>query len=81
MRPGVVTTDTPGCREIVHHEVTGLLTAPATSALSGAIERLVADPELRTALGRRGRQLAVDDFALDRVVQDTLATYAALLRG
>jgi glycosyltransferase involved in cell wall biosynthesis len=76
----IVTTDTPGCREIVRHEYNGLLVPPGdAAALTAALARLIDDAALRQRLGAQGRTLAAAEFSLDQVVQSTLALYAALL--
>ncbi len=76
----IVATDVPGCREIVQSGVNGLLVpARDEAALADALQQLIEDPERRRAMGRAGRRLAVEEFALDRVVADTLGLYADLL--
>jgi glycosyltransferase involved in cell wall biosynthesis len=75
----IVTTDVPGCREVVQHEVTGLLIPPKDSAaLATAIVRLVENPRLRAQLGRAGRGLAEREFGVELVVNQTLALYTEL---
>jgi glycosyltransferase involved in cell wall biosynthesis len=75
-----VTTDAPGCRDIVRHEENGLLVPPRDpAALAAALQRLIEDAPLRARLGARGREIAQDEFSVDRVVQGTLALYAELL--
>ncbi len=76
----IVTTDAPGCREIVRHEVNGLLVPSRdVEALSYALRRLIEDPELRQRMGRAGREIAVAEFSLERVVGETLTIYRNLL--
>jgi glycosyltransferase involved in cell wall biosynthesis len=76
----VVTTDMPGCRDIVVDGETGLLVPPRdVDSLAAAIERLLADPERRNEMGRKGRQRMVEHFAVAHVARETLATYDALL--
>lgn len=78
----IVATDTPGCREIVRHRENGLLVPVRNSkALADALQKLIDDPELRARMGARGREIAVAEFAQDRVVTETLAVYQELLRG
>ena len=75
-----VTTDMPGCREIVRHRVNGLLVPPSDSdALTAALEQLIDDPALRQSFGKNGRALVLQDFTLRRVVDETLALYQSLL--
>lgn len=75
----IVTTDTPGCREIVQHEVNGLLVPVGESAsLADAIARLIDDPELRQRMGAQGRQRVLETFSLQHVIDSTLAVYREL---
>lgn len=77
----IVTTDVPGCREIVHHGENGLLVpSKDAAALADAIETLATDGPRRARMGRRGREL-VAAFSEDVVVAETLALYGALLAG
>jgi glycosyltransferase involved in cell wall biosynthesis len=76
----LVTTNTPGCREICRHQENGLLVpAHDLPALIAALQRLITDSDLRQQYGERGRQLVLDEFSLERVVSATLALYAELL--
>jgi glycosyltransferase involved in cell wall biosynthesis len=76
----IVATDVPGCREIVHHGVNGLLVQPRNAAaLAGAIQKLLESEELRTKMGRLGRQLVAKQFTLRAIVAQTLNIYRNLL--
>jgi glycosyltransferase involved in cell wall biosynthesis len=76
----IVTTNTPGCREIVKNEENGLL-VPVRNAeeLADAIQRLVASPELRKKMGARGREIVVSEFAIEKVISETMTVYEELL--
>lgn len=77
----IVTTDVPGCREIVHDGYNGLLVpVKDPQALAKALRLLIEDPELRKGFGAHGKDLAVSEFSIDRVVRETLALYGELLR-
>lgn len=77
----IVTTDTAGCREIVRHDVNGLLVPPSdTPALTTAIQSLIHDPERRARCGQAGRTIAVNEFSLEQVVKETFAVYESLLQ-
>lgn len=72
----VVATDVRGCRQVVDHDRTGILVpVRRADALAGALERLVADDELRAAMGAAGRQKAEREFDQRRVIDITLAAY------
>jgi glycosyltransferase involved in cell wall biosynthesis len=76
-----VTTDVPGCRDVVEHELTGLLVPVRDGgvAIAAAVERLLADPELCATMGRRGRERVLATFALTRIIEQTLGIYRELL--
>jgi glycosyltransferase involved in cell wall biosynthesis len=76
----LVATDVPGCREVVTHEVDGLLVPERDArALADAIERLVRDAPLRQRLGEAGRAKAIARFDERIVVRETMKVYAELL--
>ena len=76
----IVTTDMPGCREIVRHNQNGLLVPVRNvTALSAAIKQLIEDPNLRNRMGQCGREIAENEFAIERVVTETMKVYRALL--
>jgi glycosyltransferase involved in cell wall biosynthesis len=76
----MVTTDAPGCREVVRHGVNGLL-VPVKSVveLADALQLLIESPDLRQRMGARGREIAVNEFAVEKVVSETMAIYEELL--
>jgi glycosyltransferase involved in cell wall biosynthesis len=71
-----VTTDTPGCREVVRDGDNGLL-VPVQSPveLADALEKLLSSEELRSLMGARGRKRVKEEFSTDIVVRDTLRLY------
>jgi glycosyltransferase involved in cell wall biosynthesis len=75
----LVTTDMPGCREVVKHEVNGLIVpARDAAALASAIARLADDAALRQRLGAAARETALTRFNETIVNQKTLAVYQEL---
>ncbi len=77
----IVTTDTPGCRDVVRHEVNGLLVpVRSTVELADALQRLIENPELRRSMGARGREIAVNEFAVEKVVAETMAVYVEMVQ-
>jgi glycosyltransferase involved in cell wall biosynthesis len=59
---------------------TGLLVPPRDeAALAGALERLIADRELRLRLGAAARERVTTEFSLERFRTEHLALYARLL--
>ena len=76
----IVTTDVPGCREVVQHGKNGILVSIRNAEqLADAIEKLIRDPELCRIMGRKGRQMAEQQFSVQRVVDETLDLYSELL--
>lgn len=76
----IVATDVPGCREIVCHGENGLLVpARDARALAEALKQLILDPSLRQRMGKRGREIAEAEFSVERVNNETLALYKAVL--
>ena len=72
----VITTDVPGCRDAIEANQTGLLIpVKDPNALADAIEQLVTDTELRVEMGIAGRQLAEQEFAIEKVVEQHLSIY------
>ncbi len=76
----IVTTDAPGCREIVRNGENGLLVPVRDSrALSAALRLLIENPPLRAGMGSKGRDIVVQEFSIERVVSETLGVYRELL--
>lgn len=75
----IVTTDVPGCRDVVSRENGILVPRGSTNELAAALAQLIANHELRAQMGARGRDMVIREFHLDRVIRDTLAVYAACL--
>jgi glycosyltransferase involved in cell wall biosynthesis len=72
----IITTDVPGCREIVRHNENGLL-VPVNDAhsLAEAIKTLIDNPNLRSRLGKRGREIVEAEFSEEIVIGQTMALY------
>lgn len=76
----LITTDVPGCREVVTDGVDGLLVPVKDSrALAAAIARLHDDPALCARLGKAAREKALAEFDEKIVIERTLAVYAELV--
>jgi len=72
----IVTTDAPGCREVVQHGENGLLVPPRqVQPLAQALRQLIEDPQARARMGARSRLIAESEFALEKVISATLALY------
>jgi glycosyltransferase involved in cell wall biosynthesis len=72
----IIATDVPGCREIVQDGYNGYLISTLNpDALANALQKLIEDPGERQRMGKNGRQLAVAEFTLNRVIEETLGVY------
>src|SRR5439155_27163564 len=76
----LITTDSPGCNDVVEHGVNGCLVPARDPVMLGqAIVNLLTQPELRQRFGRVSRQRAVERFDLSVVVERTHMLYSELL--
>lgn len=76
----IVTTDSPGCNEVVDSGVNGfLIPSRDVGALVRAIATLVEQPALRRDFGRVSRERAVERFDLSVVAARTRSAYTRLL--
>jgi glycogen(starch) synthase len=77
----VVATPVGGIPSLVEGGVTGLLVPPGDAdSLRDAIERLLADPDLRRRLGEAARARVSELCSWERVTEATLDAYASALR-
>jgi glycosyltransferase involved in cell wall biosynthesis len=76
----IITTDVPGCREVVRHGVEGLLVPPGdVKAAATAVARLAQDGPLRARMGAAANFRARERFAEDVVMGAAAALYTAML--
>lgn len=72
----VITTDVPGCRDVVKHNVNGLLVPPRdTETLADALESLLGNITLRDTMGNTGRKIILEKFSLDKIIEQTMSVY------
>ncbi|MES2364319.1 MAG: glycosyltransferase family 4 protein [Pseudomonadota bacterium] len=75
----IVTTDAPGCREIVHDGDNGFLVPVRDAhALASALQGLIDNPVLRAAMGLRSREMVLAHFSREQIISETLAVYREL---
>jgi len=73
----VVASSVGGLLDLVVDGETGIHVPPGdVAALRAALQRLLADPELRRRLGAAGRRRATERFSWDAVTRQTLELYA-----
>ncbi len=74
----IVTTNAPGCREIVRDGINGFLVPLRDfEALADALRTLIENPMLRQEMGKKGRELVLKEFTVGKVIDETLALYKA----
>ena len=72
----LVATDLPGCGTIVRDRENGFIVPRGNvPALTEALATLLADPELRDRMGRVSRQIAVEEFDDNRVLERYVTLY------
>lgn len=75
----IVTTDVPGCRDVIRANRSGILIqAKRSLELADAIARLLRSKEMRYELSIHARHEMLRDFSMQTYVADTLKVYAAV---
>jgi glycosyltransferase involved in cell wall biosynthesis len=79
MEKPIVATDIAGCRGLVEDGQNGFLVPVKDVAqLADAMDKLVADPEMRVRMGSTGRQIVLDEFDEQIVIEKTMGVYCEL---
>ncbi len=77
----LITTDTPGCREVVRTGENGILIPPRSAdALQKAIIEIADNPALRQKYGEASRQRALNEFAMPIIMEKNAQVYRRLLK-
>ena len=72
----VIAANHGGLAEIVIDDVTGFLVAPNDAiALAEAISKLIDNPELRTQFGKKGHERVINEFSIERHVDQFEAIF------
>jgi glycosyltransferase involved in cell wall biosynthesis len=72
----LISTDAPGCREIVRPGVNGILVPPKTvKELTDAMRTLIQDPEMRARFGQNSTRIVKEEFSSEIVVSKLLELY------
>lgn len=75
----IVTTDMPGCRELVRSGNNGVLIWPRDPhALAEALKTILMNPAMCFSMGVNGRTLVEQEYSLTQVVAETLSVYRGL---
>ena len=76
----LITTDVPGCREIVRDQQNGFLIKPKdVNSLADALRKLLTNPELRSQFGLASTELVRTEFSAEIVQKQLLEVYSSLL--
>lgn len=76
----IVTTDAPGCREVVEQDRNGFrVPIDDAAALATRLKTLIEDPQLRQRMGLEGRKKVHEGFTESQVVEATLGVYRTVL--
>ena len=75
----IITTNVPGCREVVKEGGNGFLVpARDSEKLAATIKRLIDNPKLLTTMGKKSRLMAEQEFSIQKVTSKTLALYSKI---
>ena len=76
----IVTSDVPGCRDVIIPNKTGLLVPVKNpEKLADALQWLIEHPQERIAMGKAGRQLAEKEFRIEKIIKNHTDIYQELL--
>ena len=76
----IITTDAPGCRDIVSHGITGLLVPLYDpKALSLAIQFFIHNQNLAISFGKEARKKVIEEFQVSKINRKTIFLYKFLL--
>ena len=72
----IVTTNVPGCRDIVRDNINGFLVdAKESSGLTEAIDRLILNKELRLRMGLAGREIILNELSSKKINEQFIKLY------
>ena len=76
----IVTTDMPGCRDLVKSGRNGILVKPKDSVeLAASLMTLILNKSVCQKMGIEGRKTVEKEFSLEHVIEETMAVYKELL--
>jgi len=72
----IITTESPGCRDVVEDGKNGYLVPIKNSVkLASAMEKFIVNPELISRMGKASRKMAVEKFDSKKIVKKILKYY------
>jgi glycosyltransferase involved in cell wall biosynthesis len=75
----VVATNVGSVANVVNHGTTGIITALDVHGIADALEKLVGDKNLRKALGVNAREFTLENFGVERLVNNHEELYRNLV--
>jgi glycosyltransferase involved in cell wall biosynthesis len=76
----IVTTDAPGCKDVIVHEESGFIVPIKDSEfLTKYLHQLIVSAELRDIMGTKARQRVMENFSTEIIVNHSLEIYNKLL--
>jgi glycosyltransferase involved in cell wall biosynthesis len=76
----VIGTDVEGIREIIRHGENGILCEETAAGIAGAIEKMLANKNAASKMGRKAREYILERHSLERIVQLEMDTIMSLFR-
>ncbi|WP_269623272.1 glycosyltransferase family 4 protein [Prochlorococcus marinus] len=82
MQRGIITTDVPGCKDVVEHGISGILIPLKDQyAIKLAIQLFYHNPELINKYGLEAREKVKREFQVPLVIKSTVEEYYKLLNN
>ena len=82
MEKPIITTDVPGCRDVITHKKTGLLVDVRDSkAIKDSILYLYRNASIANKLGKNARKNVLKNFEVNKVNEQTLKVYSELIHS
>lgn len=72
----IITTDVPGCKEVIKHGYSGILVPPRNAnQIKNAIRNYLENPSIALKYGQNARNSVVHNFSLERINNQILKKY------
>ena len=75
----VIGSNVSGIKELIRHEENGLLAELSVESIRDSIIRLLEDDHLRTKLGKSARKTVLENFSLEKIVEQEHSLYKKML--
>ena len=82
MEKPIITTDVPGCRDVITHKKTGLIVDVRDSkGIKDSILYLYRNASIANKLGKNARKNVLKNFDVNKVNDQTLKVYSELIHN